>query len=109
MRPFPSTAPPAVTPAVSTCRIGYFLLALICLGAVSPADAQSPALEAHANQEPITPIPVARALDPQRVLLGERLFNDRRLSHNNTRSCSLCHDIGTNGASANVHDAREGQ
>ena len=109
MRSFPSTAPPAVTPAASTCKIGYFLLALICLGAVSPAEAQSSAFEAHANQEPITPIPVPHALDPQRALLGERLFSDRRLSHNNTRSCSLCHDIGTNGASANVHDTHDGQ
>ena len=37
------------------------------------------------------------------------MFSDRRLSHNNTHSCSSCHDIGTNGASANVHDTRVGQ
>jgi len=43
------------------------------------------------------------------VLLGERLFGDRRLSHDNTHSCSSCHDIGTNGASANVQDAPDGQ
>jgi cytochrome c peroxidase len=40
----------------------------------------------------------------RRLLLGERLFNDRRLSHNDTRSCSSCHNVGTNGASANAHD-----
>ena len=36
--------------------------------------------------------------------LGERLFSDRRLAHNNTHSCSSCHDIRTNGANANAHD-----
>ena len=44
------------------------------------------------------------AQDPRRLALGERLFSDRRLSHDNTHSCSSCHDIGTNGASANAHD-----
>jgi cytochrome c peroxidase len=98
-----------VTTVVSTCSFVSLLLALVCLGGFPPADAQSPALEAPASQEPITPIPAPRALDPQRLLLGERLFSDRRLSHNNTHSCSSCHDIGTNGASANVHDTRDGQ
>jgi cytochrome c peroxidase len=37
------------------------------------------------------------------------LFSDRRLSHDNTHSCSSCHDIGTNGATANIHDTPAGQ
>jgi len=98
-----------VTTVVTTRKIAYLLLALVCLGAISPAGAQSPAFEARASQEPITPIPAPRAQDPQRVLLGERLFSDRRLSHNNTHSCSSCHDIESNGASANVHDTHDGQ
>jgi cytochrome c peroxidase len=49
------------------------------------------------------------AQDPRRVLLGEKLFGDKRLSHDNTHSCSSCHDIGTNGASANTSDMPEGQ
>ena len=109
MRRFPSTALPAVTTVVTTRKIAYLLLALVCLGAISPTGAQSPAFEARASQEPITPIPAPRAQDPQRVLLGERLFSDRRLSHNNTHSCSSCHDIESNGASANVHDTHDGQ
>ena len=84
-----------------------FLLTFICLVATWPVAAQSP-LEARTGQEPITPIPAARELDPQRVSLGERLFGDRRLSRGNTHSCSSCHDIGTNGASASIHDTREG-
>jgi cytochrome c peroxidase len=109
LRPLPSTAPPAVTTAVTTCNFLYLVLVLVCLYAIPPADAQSPAFEPRASQEPITPIPAARGLDPQRLLLGKQLFGDRRLSHNNTHSCSSCHDIGTNGASANVHDTRESQ
>jgi cytochrome c peroxidase len=37
------------------------------------------------------------------------LFSDRRLSHGDTHSCLSCHDIGSNGASANAHDTPEGQ
>ena len=101
--------PTAITP-VPGCRIACLLLALVCLDAASPAAAQSPTLPPRAGQEPITPIPAVPAQDPRRLALGERLFNDRRLSHDNTRSCSSCHDIRTNGASANAHDVTpEGQ
>jgi len=96
--------PPAATTAVPRDSIACVLLALAWLIVISPAAAQSPTLQPGAGQEPITPIPAARAQDPQRVLLGERLFSDRRLSHGNTHSCSSCHDIATNGASANVLD-----
>jgi cytochrome c peroxidase len=109
LRLFPSTAVPAVTIAVNASSFVCLLLALFCLDAVRLANAQSPALGGRASPEPITPIPATHAQDPQRVLLGERLFSDRRLSHNNTHSCSSCHDIATNGASANVHDTRGGQ
>ena len=84
------------------------MLALVCLNPVSPTGAQSPTLEAHASQEPITPIPAMPAQDTRRVELGERLFSDRRLAHNNTHSCSSCHDIRTNGASANARDLTPG-
>ncbi len=58
----------------------------------------------RAGQEPITPIPAAPAQDSRRLALGERLFADRRLSRDDTRSCRSCHDIQRNGASANAHD-----
>ncbi len=32
------------------------------------------------------------------------MFSDRRLSRDNSRSCSSCHDISTNGASPKQHD-----
>lgn len=54
-------------------------------------------------EEPISPIPVPPTTDPLKHL-GERLFGDPRLSHDNSRSCLSCHDLGTNGASKESHD-----
>ena len=90
-----------------TSKAAHILLALFYLTTDSIAAAQSPAPQAHTDREPITPIPVAPAQDPQRVLLGERLFRDRRLSHADTHTCASCHDIETNGASANTRDTTE--
>jgi cytochrome c peroxidase len=89
---------------VSGCRIACLLLALVSLDAAMPAVAHSPTLQPRAGQEPITPIPAAPAQDTRRLALGERLFNDRRLSHDNARSCWSCHDVRTNGASSNARD-----
>jgi cytochrome c peroxidase len=55
-------------------------------------------------EEPITPVPEPPAVDPMKAALGERLFGDVRLSRDNTRKCSSCHDLATNGASKNVQD-----
>jgi cytochrome c peroxidase len=41
---------------------------------------------------------------PTKLALGELLFEDPRLSHDGTRSCSSCHDIHSNGASGNQRD-----
>ena len=64
-----------------------------------------------AADEPITPIPQAPTADPLKVALGERLFNDPRLSRDGTRACASCHDTQTNGAkppaSNLVHDSPE--
>jgi cytochrome c peroxidase len=96
--------PRVATTPVSSRRITYLLLALVWLDAAAPATAQSPTLQPRAGQEPITPIPAVPAQDTRRLALGERLFGDRRLSHDETHSCSSCHDIRTNGASGNAHD-----
>ncbi|WP_426436636.1 cytochrome-c peroxidase [Bradyrhizobium genosp. P] len=55
-------------------------------------------------EEPITPIPAPPGIDPLKVKLGERLFNDIRLSHDNSQSCSSCHDLAANGASTKRFD-----
>jgi cytochrome c peroxidase len=57
-----------------------------------------------ADNEPISPLPMPAVADPRRIALGERLFADRRLSRDGSRSCMTCHDIRDNGAS---HQARD--
>jgi cytochrome c peroxidase len=97
-----------VPPAGFCCRTACLALALVFVDAASTVAAQSSTLAPRVEEEPITPIPPAPAQDQRRVALGERLFNDLRLSHDNTRSCSSCHDTRTNGASANARDRSPG-
>src|SRR5262245_45923458 len=52
---------------------------------------------AAAPQEPITPLPLSVDLDPKRVALGARLFNDVRLSRDNSKSCAVCHPLDEGG------------
>jgi cytochrome c peroxidase len=104
MPPVPVLMPPETNAPVPGYRIARLLLALLLLAAASPAVSQSPAPAMRTGQEPITPIPAAPAQDSRRLALGERLFADRRLSRDDTRSCRSCHDIQRNGASANAHD-----
>lgn len=70
--------------------------------------AQSP--EISIGREPLLPLPPAPALPPQQVALGERLFRDPRLSHDNSISCASCHDLGKGGSdrsrySVGIHGA----
>jgi len=36
-------------------------------------------------------VPESNPLTKEKIVLGRRLFMDRRLSHNNTMSCAMCH------------------
>jgi cytochrome c peroxidase len=47
--------------------------------------------------EPIKPLPLTVKLNPDKVALGEQLFNDKRLSHDNTVACVSCHDLQKRG------------
>ncbi len=49
------------------------------------------------KNEPIQPIPLHIELDEKKVELGERLFRDPRLSHDNSMSCNTCHPLATSG------------
>jgi len=49
-------------------------------------------------------MPPAPTLDPRKVRLGERLFSDTRLSRDNSKSCTSCHDVHANGASTKRRD-----
>lgn len=40
---------------------------------------------------PPLPVPPDNPLTPAKIELGKKLFMDRRLSHNNTLSCAMCH------------------
>jgi cytochrome c peroxidase len=57
-----------------------------------------------ARDGPITAIPVPPALDARKVALGERLFQDTRLSGDQTRACASCHDTRSNGATTKRWD-----
>ena len=48
-------------------------------------------------QELITPIPININVDEKKAELGNKLFHDKRLSKNNTISCSACHIINEGG------------
>jgi cytochrome c peroxidase len=65
--------------------------------AVRAPDLPSAGPEPPTEREPITPIPAPPAADPLKLALGERLFEDRRLSHDGTVACSSCHDTRSNG------------
>jgi cytochrome c peroxidase len=89
--------------------LGLLVLGLIALAmlSLSFAVAQSvtpPARSYTAVIEPITPIPDPPVIDPLKVSLGEKLFNDFRLSRENTHSCASCHDTQTNGAGNKSHE-----
>ena len=50
-----------------------------------------------ALSEPIQPIPVDSSLDPDKIALGSLLFNDTRLSKDNSLSCASCHKLESGG------------
>jgi cytochrome c peroxidase len=60
---------------------------------------ESLAGSAEINQinEPILPIPLESQLDPRKVALGVRLFNNPRLSHDDSISCASCHSLNSGG------------
>lgn len=64
-----------------------------------PVAAPPPTDMGHANRrtEPISPLPRHVAVPPAKVALGERLFNDVRLSRDDTVSCATCHDLARGG------------
>ena len=49
------------------------------------------------TSEALTPIPLNITFDAGKVALGARLFNDTRLSADDTVSCAHCHNLATGG------------
>lgn len=56
-----------------------------------------------ADNEPLKPVPSVPREPAGKVALGKRLFNDRRLSGNQTLACSTCHAVGSGGADPRGH------
>jgi len=99
-------------PLIAICLVGVGAVAGVV--AMKRSDtprlpAQSPTTIASVNPlagqggvntstEPIRPIVSDTTLDPQVVALGRRLFEDPRLSADDTISCSSCHDLDKAGA-----------
>lgn len=88
-----------------TLIVAILALAAITILIVVLARAQqSPAAVAAAVN---SPVPVARTallplnkalpVDPEKALLGERLFFDKRLSRDNSLACVDCHDLNRGG------------
>ncbi|MBV8103651.1 MAG: c-type cytochrome [Hyphomicrobiales bacterium] len=88
--------------------VAHSLATAVCLCALGWAVAQAPPAQVGPGREPITPIPPAPVQDPRRLALGDRLFHDPRLSHDNTLSCNSCHDLATNGAEASRPKSKAG-
>jgi cytochrome c peroxidase len=59
--------------------------------------------EINLVNEAIQPIPLERALAPQKQLLGEKLFQEVRLSADNRVSCLTCHRFDMGGADRRTH------
>ncbi len=93
-----------ITEVVNRSRGRAIAIFLLVLGGLQISPAPSASFEQAQDwnslaEEPITPVPEPPSIDPLKIKLGERLFGDPRLSHDNSRNCSSCHDLGTNGAS----------
>ena len=67
------------------------LIGALALTALAPAGAQM-------LNEPIQPLPQRLDLDTRKVDLGRALFNDKRLSKDNSIACASCHDLAKGGA-----------
>ena len=65
------------------------------------------------QDEPIQPLPSAMHVDAKKAALGQKLFNDVRLSGDKSMSCATCHDFtkaGTDGVmiAQGVYDLNSG-
>ena len=55
-----------------------------------------------------SPIPDALPVDPAKVAMGERMYNDTRISLDNTISCASCHILSDGGADEDDERTSEG-
>jgi cytochrome c peroxidase len=67
---------------------------LLCLLAVFIA---APALALDLELEPLQPLPTQVEVNAQKAALGKKLYNDTKLSKDNSISCASCHNLQTAG------------
>ncbi|WLH69550.1 cytochrome-c peroxidase [Pseudomonas sp. FP2309] len=72
-------------------------VSIYAFGLVLALGLGQPLIAAPLN-EALKPLPAVPALDAAKVELGRKLFNEPRLSANNTLSCASCHRLATGGA-----------
>jgi cytochrome c peroxidase len=79
--------------------LGVVLLLLLWqqFTAILPSVTTPQRLEIAQTDEPIQAIPQQIEVDPPKVALGEKLFQDVRLSTNNQVSCLSCHSFSLGG------------
>ena len=73
--------------------IAMFSILSFCMASVLVHAEETPVY----IDEPIFPIPLQVKLNANKVLLGEALFNDARLSKDNDISCATCHQLDQGG------------
>lgn len=58
---------------------------------------QTPGVAPEFANEAVQPIPLTHAQNMEKVALGDKMFHDVRLSHDNTLSCASCHGLDKGG------------
>lgn len=89
----PPLEPPPMTKGVGT--IIPPLLAVVLVAGFDDFAAGKPARAV--GPEPITPVPMPPATTPEKLRLGEALFDDVRLSGGNDLACVSCHAVERGG------------
>lgn len=83
-------------------RLEFALSATIIAAGCFAASAPSRSNSVRAIPPPIqsttfTPLTPSTGLDPAKIALGRKLFNDPRLSRNGSISCASCHNLAAGG------------
>jgi len=70
----------------------------------------APGVPEELHVQLLRPLPARLAHDPAKAALGEKLYNDKRLSGDDTVSCASCHDLALGGTDQQrVSDGIRGQ
>ena len=99
-----------VSPPLETCftrllsewglRLACSLMLVVALRSVGygePLSSPYATLPERGTHEPLSPILPPVVEDGPQTRLGERLFHDPRLSHDNRQSCATCHPLDRGG------------